>query len=40
VVNKLLHRPMTQMRELVVGKDGQVFLEAFREIFDLGASGE
>ena len=40
VVNKLLHRPMTQMRELVVGKDGQVFLEAFREIFDLDTSGE
>jgi glutamyl-tRNA reductase len=40
LVNKLLHRPMTQMRELVVGKDGQVFLEAFREIFDLGGSGE
>jgi len=39
VVNKLLHRPMTQMRELVVGNDGQVFLEAFREIFDLDASG-
>jgi len=40
LVNKLLHRPMTQMHDLVVGKDGQVFLEAFREIFDLGASGE
>ena len=40
VVNKLLHRPMTQMRELVVGKDGQVFLEAFREIFDLDATSE
>jgi len=38
VVNKLLHRPMTQMRDLVVGNDGQVFLEAFREIFDLDAS--
>jgi glutamyl-tRNA reductase len=42
VVNKLLHRPMTQMRELVIGNDGQVFLEAFREIFDLesGSSEE
>jgi glutamyl-tRNA reductase len=40
LVNKLLHRPMTQMRDLVVGRDGQVFLEAFREIFDLGGSGE
>jgi glutamyl-tRNA reductase len=40
VVNKLLHRPMTQMRELVVGKDGQVFLEAFREIFDLKGPAE
>jgi glutamyl-tRNA reductase len=37
LVNKLLHRPMTQMRELVRGKDGQVFLEAFQEIFDLGS---
>jgi glutamyl-tRNA reductase len=37
LVNKLLHRPMTQMRELVRGKDGQVFLEAFQEIFDLDA---
>jgi glutamyl-tRNA reductase len=35
LVNKLLHRPMTQMRELVRGKDGQVYLEAFQEIFDL-----
>jgi glutamyl-tRNA reductase len=33
VVNKLLHRPMTQIRELVRGSDGQVFLEAFQEIF-------
>jgi glutamyl-tRNA reductase len=37
LVNKLLHRPMTQMRDLVRGKDGQVFLEAFQEIFDLDA---
>ena len=29
LVNKLLHRPMVQMRELVLGKDGQVYLEAF-----------
>jgi glutamyl-tRNA reductase len=35
LVNKLLHRPMVQMRELVRGKDGQVYLEAFQEIFDL-----
>lgn len=33
LVNKLLHRPMTQMRELVRGSDGQVFLESFQEIF-------
>jgi glutamyl-tRNA reductase len=33
IVNKLLHRPMTQIRELVRGSDGQVFLEAFQEIF-------
>ncbi len=33
LVNKLLHRPMTQVRELVRGPDGQVFLEAFQEIF-------
>jgi glutamyl-tRNA reductase len=33
LVNKLLHRPMTQIRELVRGSDGQVFLEAFQEIF-------
>ena len=35
IVNKLLHQPMTQMRELVRGEDGQVYLEAFQEIFDL-----
>jgi glutamyl-tRNA reductase len=35
LVNKLLHRPMTQMRELVRNPDGQVYLEAFQEIFDL-----
>ena len=35
IVKKMLHRPMTQMRELVRGKDGQVYLEAFQEIFDL-----
>jgi len=39
LVNKLLHRPMTQMRDLVRGKDGQVYLEAFQEIFGLGGSG-
>ncbi len=33
LVNKLLHRPMTQIRDLVRGPDGQVFLEAFQEIF-------
>jgi glutamyl-tRNA reductase len=33
IVNKLLHRPMTQIRELVRGTDGQVYLEAFQEIF-------
>jgi glutamyl-tRNA reductase len=33
LVNKLLHRPMTQIRELVRGSDGQVYLEAFQEIF-------
>ena len=37
LVNKLLHRPMTQMRELVRDSDGQVYLEAFQEIFDLDA---
>jgi glutamyl-tRNA reductase len=35
IVKKMLHRPMRQMRELVRGKDGQVYLEAFQEIFDL-----
>jgi glutamyl-tRNA reductase len=35
LVNKLLHQPMSRMRELVRDKDGQVYLEAFREIFDL-----
>jgi glutamyl-tRNA reductase len=35
IVNKLLHRPMSQMRELVRTKDGQVYLEAFQEIFGL-----
>lgn len=39
IVKKMLHRPMTQMRELVRGKDGQVYLEAFQEIFDLDVSG-
>lgn len=40
LVNKLLHRPMSQMRELVRSKDGQVYLEAFQEIFDLDARPE
>jgi glutamyl-tRNA reductase len=35
LVNKLLHNPMVRMRELVRGKDGQIYLEAFQEIFDL-----
>jgi glutamyl-tRNA reductase len=35
LVNKLLHRPIVQMRDLVRGEDGQVYLEAFQEIFDL-----
>ncbi len=35
LVNKLLHHPMVRMRDLVRGKDGQVYLEAFQEIFDL-----
>jgi len=37
LVNKLLHHPMVRMRDLVRGKDGQVYLEAFQEIFDLDA---
>lgn len=39
LVNKLLHRPMTQIRELVRGSDGQVFLEAFQEIFQDAPEG-
>lgn len=35
LVNKLLHRPMTHVRDLVRGSDGQVYLEAFQEIFGL-----
>jgi glutamyl-tRNA reductase len=35
VVSKLLHQPMVRMRDLVRDKDGQVYLEAFQEIFDL-----
>lgn len=38
LVNKLLHHPMVRMRDLVRGKDGQVYLEAFQEIFDLDES--
>lgn len=37
IVNKLLHRPVTQIKDLVRGKDGQVYLEAFQELFDLDA---
>lgn len=37
IVNKMLHRPVTQMKELVRGQDGQVYLEAFQEIFDIDA---
>lgn len=40
IMNKLLHRPVTQMKDLVRGKDGQVYLEAFQEIFGLGGLGE
>jgi glutamyl-tRNA reductase len=35
LMNKLLHQPMVRMRELVRDKDGQFYLEAFQEIFDL-----
>ncbi len=35
LVNKLLHSPIVRMRDLVRDKDGQVYLEAFQEIFDL-----
>lgn len=35
LVNKLLHHPIVRMRDLVRDKDGQVYLEAFQEIFDL-----
>jgi glutamyl-tRNA reductase len=40
IMNKFLHRPVTQMKELVRGKDGQVYLEAFQEIFGLDAETE
>ncbi len=40
MVNKLLHRPMSQIRELVRGPDGQVFLEAFQEIFGTEQEGQ
>lgn len=40
ITNKLLHRPVTQIKDLVRGKDGQVYLEAFQELFDIGGSGE
>jgi glutamyl-tRNA reductase len=35
LVKKLLHRPVTEMKELVLGRDGQVYLETFQEIFGL-----
>lgn len=35
LVRKLLHRPMTQIRELARGPEGPVFVEAFQEIFDI-----
>ncbi|MEX2394367.1 MAG: glutamyl-tRNA reductase, partial [Actinomycetota bacterium] len=35
LVNKLLHRPMTKIRDLVREQDGKVYLEAFQELFDL-----
>ena len=34
IVNKLLHRPITQIKDLVAGADGQVYLEAFQELLD------
>lgn len=35
LVNKLLHVPTTRIKELASAADGQVFLEAFQELFDL-----
>lgn len=37
IVNKLLHRPVTQVKDLVAGPDGQVYLETFQELFDIDA---
>ncbi len=34
IANKLLHLPISRMKDLVQGPDGQVYLEAFQEIFD------
>lgn len=34
IANKLLHLPVSRMKELVQGPDGQFYLEAFQEIFD------
>lgn len=35
VANKLLHRPVSGVKDLVSGPDGQVYLEVFQELFDL-----
>lgn len=35
IVNKLLHVPVTQIKDLVSGEDGQLYLETFHELFDL-----
>lgn len=38
VARKILHRPVSGVKDLVSGPDGQVYLEVFQELFDLDAS--
>lgn len=37
VARKILHRPVSGVKDLVSGPDGQVYLEVFQELFDLDA---
>ncbi len=37
VAKKILHRPVSGVKDLVSGPDGQVYLEVFQELFDLDA---
>jgi glutamyl-tRNA reductase len=37
ILRKVLHRPTVRVREFSTGPDGPLYLDALRQLFDLGA---